>query len=111
MHQCAHSGRYCASHCRRKSRANFLGQDLVKTTSCTQQYDWAQGAWQLNQGYSTVQDAQFHVVVYDLGVKRNHLRMLAEQGCKITVVPAQTPASAVLAMQADGVFFRGRLNL
>lgn len=88
-----------------KAAPALLGQDLVKTTSCTQQYDWAQGAWQLNQGYSTVQDAQFHVVVYDLGVKRSHLRMLAEQGCKITVVPAQTPASAVLAMQADGVFF------
>lgn len=88
-----------------KAAPTLLGQDLVKTTTCTQQYDWTQGAWQLGQGYGTVQDAQFHVVVYDLGVKYSLLRMLAGQGCKVTVVPAPTPASAVLAMQADGVFF------
>ncbi|WP_305806963.1 carbamoyl phosphate synthase small subunit, partial [Stenotrophomonas sp. YIM B06876] len=60
--------------------------------------------WQLGTGYGTLSAPQFHVVAYDFGVKFNILRMLAERGCKVTVVPAQTPAAEVLALQPDGVF-------
>ncbi len=67
-------------------------------------YDWTEGEWQLGKGYVTPQDFKFHVVAYDFGVKRNILRMLAERGCKLTVVPAQTSAADVLALKPDGVF-------
>ncbi|MFK8016666.1 MAG: carbamoyl phosphate synthase small subunit, partial [Gammaproteobacteria bacterium] len=67
---------------------------------------WSEGTWQLGEGFSDKTDEQlpWHVVAYDFGVKRNILRMLADRGCRLTVVPAQTPAAEVLAMQPDGVF-------
>ena len=83
---------------------SMAGQDLAKVVSCTAPYDWTQSTWALGSGYATRSEQKFHVVAYDYGVKFNILRMLAERGCKLTVVPAQTPAKDVLAMKPDGVF-------
>jgi len=89
-----------------KARAfpGMAGQDLARTVTTDQQADWRQSVWQLGAGYSQQEDGKFHVVAYDFGVKHNILRLLTERGCRITVVPAQTPAEAVLAMNPDGVF-------
>ncbi|MFN3843736.1 MAG: glutamine-hydrolyzing carbamoyl-phosphate synthase small subunit [Rehaibacterium terrae] len=80
------------------------GMDLAKVVSTTRRYAWDEGRLDLDRGEFVRADARFRVVAYDFGVKRNILRMLAERGCAITVVPAQTPASEVLALQPDGVF-------
>lgn len=102
--------------------AGLAGMDLAQVVSCDESYEWNEGVWQLgtvhgqeaglkreDQAKSAVSSRcantqSFHVVAYDFGVKRNILRMLAERGCKITVVPAKTPATVVLAMHPDGVF-------
>jgi len=83
---------------------SMAGQDLAQTVSCDQAYAWDQGEWQLGAGYVRQQNERFHVVAYDFGVKRNILRMLAARGCRLTVVPATTPAAEVLALRPDGVF-------
>ncbi|GGX85261.1 carbamoyl-phosphate synthase small chain [Litchfieldella qijiaojingensis] len=81
------------------------GMDLAKVVSCRAPYEWSEGEWSLGSGYAdTNGDRPYHVVAYDYGVKRNILRMLASRGCRLTVVPAQTPAAEVLAMSPDGVF-------
>ncbi|WP_110674126.1 glutamine-hydrolyzing carbamoyl-phosphate synthase small subunit [Salinicola sp. RZ23] len=82
------------------------GMDLAKVVSCRETYEWHEGEWALGQGYADTAHGPrpYHVVAYDYGVKRNILRMLASRGCRLTVVPAQTPASEVLAMSPDGVF-------
>ncbi|TDX24656.1 carbamoyl-phosphate synthase small subunit [Modicisalibacter xianhensis] len=82
------------------------GMDLAKEVSCKATYEWSQGEWALGAGYADAAAGEhpYHVVAYDYGVKYNILRMLAERGCRLTVVPAQTPASEVLAMNPDGVF-------
>ena len=82
----------------------MAGQDLAKVVSTQTVYEWTETEWQLGEGFGTQTEPKFKVVAYDFGVKRNILRMLAERGCAITVVPAQTPASEVLAMNPDGVF-------
>lgn len=93
-----------------KAFAGLKGMDLAKEVCTDQQYSWSEGSWQLSdtgeQSYPVLSDdkADFHVVAYDFGVKRNILRMLVDRGCRLTVVPAQTPASDVLAMNPDGVF-------
>ncbi|OIR08789.1 carbamoyl-phosphate synthase small chain [mine drainage metagenome] len=105
--------------------AGLAGMDLAQVVSCDKPYEWTQREWELGVGYRDtgcgIQDAaksgavgsaesriqnpaSFHVVAYDFGVKRNILRMLAERGCRITVVPAKTSAAEVLAMKPDGVF-------
>ncbi len=84
--------------------AGLAGMDLAKVVSCTASYPWTQGEWTLDKGYVAQAAAPYRVVAYDFGVKHNILRMLAERGCQITVVPAQTPAAEVLAMNPDGVF-------
>jgi carbamoyl-phosphate synthase small subunit len=84
--------------------AGLEGMDLAKEVSCTKSYTWTQREWELGVGYPEAEHTKFHVVAYDFGVKRNILRMLAERGCRITVVPAQTAAKEVLAMEPDGVF-------
>lgn len=84
--------------------AGLAGMDLAQEVSCDHPYEWTQRVWDLATGYGELSEAKFHVVAYDFGVKRNILRMLAERGCKITVVPAKTSAAEVLAMQPDGVF-------
>lgn len=87
-----------------KGFAGMAGQDLARTVSITENVDWRQGVWQLGAGHPEVGETAFHVVAYDFGVKHNILRLLAGRGCRITVVPAQTPAQAVLAMNPDGIF-------
>jgi len=79
------------------------GMDLAKVVSAKEPYPWNEGEWTLN-GYVPGGEPRFNVVAYDYGVKKNILRMLAARGCKLTVVPAQTPAAEVLAMKPDGVF-------
>ena len=80
------------------------GMDLAKEVTTNEQYEWLGGTWELGEGYRHAQESQFHVVAYDYGAKHNILRMLVERGCRLTVVPATTPASEVLAMNPDGVF-------
>jgi len=80
------------------------GMDLAKVVSVAETYSWMEGSWQLGRGHITPDSSRFHVVAYDFGAKRNILRMLVDRGCRLTVVPAQTPAAEVLAMKPDGVF-------
>lgn len=80
------------------------GMDLAKVVSTDKTYPFNEGSWELGQGFSKKIPAQFKVVAYDYGAKGNILRMLVERGCELTVVPAQTPASEVLALKPDGVF-------
>lgn len=87
-----------------KAFAGLAGMDLAKVVSVTKPYDWTEGEWTLGKGYSKQEAPRFHVVAYDYGIKRNILRMLAERGCRLTVVPAQTSAADVLALNPDGVF-------
>ncbi len=81
------------------------GMDLAKEVSCKQAYEWNEAEWALGRGNidATGSERPFHVVVYDYGVKYNILRMLASRGCRLTVVPAQTPAGEVLAHSPDGI--------
>lgn len=83
---------------------SMAGKDLAKAVSCTVAYDWTQGEWCLGEGFRQPENLPYHVVAYDFGVKHTILRMLAERGCRLTVVPAQTPAAEVLALNPDGVF-------
>jgi carbamoyl-phosphate synthase small subunit len=80
------------------------GMDLAKVVSTPSPYRWSEGQLDLDRGECVRAEPRFRVVAYDFGVKRNILRMLAERGCDVHVVPAQTPAADVLAMQPDGVF-------
>lgn len=80
------------------------GMDLAKEVSVKKSYQWTEGSWNLGQGFAKPDNSAFHVVAYDFGVKRNILRMLADRGCRLTVVPAQTPAEEVLALNPDGIF-------
>ena len=82
----------------------LAGMDLAKVVSASARYEWKQAEWALEGGYRDRADGRFHVVAYDFGVKYNILRMLVERGCRLTVVPAQTPAAEVLALNPDGVF-------
>ncbi len=88
-----------------KSFGGLKGMDLAKEVTTTGSYQWNDNVWNLetNQPHENPEE-KFHVVAYDYGVKRNILRMLVERGCKVTVVPAKTTASEVLAMSPDGVF-------
>jgi carbamoyl-phosphate synthase small subunit len=87
-----------------KAAASMAGLDLAKVVSETHPYDWTETEWVLGSGYGKQMAPKFHVVAYDFGVKRNILRMLASRGCKVTVVPAQTPAAEVLKHRPDGIF-------
>jgi len=82
----------------------LAGLDLAKVVSTPMPYAWSQTDWSLQDGYGELTNPQRHVVAYDFGVKFNILRLLASRGCRVTVVPAQTPAREVLAMRPDGVF-------
>lgn len=87
-----------------RSFPGLSGMDLAKVVSVTQPYEWTQTEWALGHGYGKQDAPKYHVVAYDFGVKFNILRMLAERGCRVTVVPAQTSAADVLAHNPDGVF-------
>ena len=82
----------------------MAGQDLAKVVSCRTPYEWTESTWALGAGYRRPEAPRCHVVAFDYGVKHNILRMLAERRCRVTVVPAETPARDVLAMRPDGVF-------
>ncbi|AAP95221.1 carbamoyl-phosphate synthase small subunit [[Haemophilus] ducreyi] len=92
-----------------KSFGSMAGKDLAKEVTCQHRYEWQEGIWHLptnNAGkpFNLQTTPTFHVVAYDFGIKQNILRMLAERGCKITVVPAQTSAEDILALNPDGIF-------
>ncbi len=87
-----------------RAAPSLKGLDLAKVVSTTAELPWREGEYVLDDSRFDAPDARFHVVAYDFGVKRNILRMLAQRGCRITVVPAQTPAERVLALKPDGVF-------
>ena len=88
-----------------KEFPGLVGMDLAQEVSCKQSYSWEEGGWDLVEGHRIPEvPGQYHVVAYDFGVKRNILRMLTDRSCRVTVVPARTPASEVLALQPDGVF-------
>lgn len=80
------------------------GMDLAKQVTTSESYGWREHSWVLGSGFKTAGEQKYKVVAYDYGVKRNILRMLVDRDCELTVVPAQTPASEVLAMQPDGIF-------
>ncbi|MBV7486340.1 glutamine-hydrolyzing carbamoyl-phosphate synthase small subunit [Bordetella sp. BOR01] len=84
--------------------SGMTGLDLAKVVSIKASQDWKQGTWELGQGFGAPIQDRFHVVAYDFGVKYNILRLMADRGCRITLVPAQTPAEDVLKLDPDGVF-------
>jgi carbamoyl-phosphate synthase small subunit len=89
-----------------KEFAGLKGMDLAKEVTTSKSYQWREGSWALGAGHKTFSDGELphHVVAYDFGVKRNILRMLTDRGCRLTVVPAETSAADVMAMNPDGVF-------
>ncbi|MES2049732.1 MAG: glutamine-hydrolyzing carbamoyl-phosphate synthase small subunit [Pseudomonadota bacterium] len=87
-----------------KSFPGLSGMDLAKVVSVKKAYEWTEAEWTLGKGYGVLTNPKFHVVAFDFGVKRNILRMLAQRGCKVTVMPAQSTAADVLALNPDGVF-------
>jgi len=89
-----------------KTFAGLKGLDLAKEVCSKDTYQWEQKSWDLTSGYATQrkEEQRFHIVAYDFGVKNNILRMLADRGCQITVVPAQTSSKDVLALNPDGIF-------
>ncbi|MGL6416789.1 glutamine-hydrolyzing carbamoyl-phosphate synthase small subunit [Aeromonas allosaccharophila] len=96
------------AHALEQARAfpGLKGMDLAKEVTVGEAYSWTEGSWQLGKGHVTpdADQLKYHVVAYDFGVKRNILRMLVDRGCRLTVVPAKTPAAEVLAMNPDGIF-------
>ncbi|APX75832.1 glutamine-hydrolyzing carbamoyl-phosphate synthase small subunit [Achromobacter insolitus] len=84
--------------------AGMAGQDLAKVVSVKDRAEWTEGTWQLGEGFSKPDQSKFHVVAYDFGIKTNILRLLADRGCRLTVVPAQTSAEEVQKLNPDGVF-------
>jgi carbamoyl-phosphate synthase small subunit len=87
-----------------QSFSGLKGMDLAKEVSVKESFDWQGGIWDLESGYRVNSDNRFKIVAYDFGVKNNILRMLVDRDCEVTVVPAQTPASEVLAMKPHGIF-------
>ena len=86
--------------------AGLKGMDLAKEVTAAAAYEWQQGSWEYGTGHvePEADTLPYHVVAYDFGVKRNILRMLVDRGCRLTVVPAQTGAAEVLALEPDGIF-------
>jgi carbamoyl-phosphate synthase small subunit len=82
----------------------LAGMDLARVVSTAAPYEWTEGAWQLGKGHRAGSDARFHVVAFDYGIKRNILRLLAERGARVTVLPAQASARDALALKPDGIF-------
>jgi len=87
-----------------KAFPGLKGMDLAKVVTCKESFEWTESSWELGKGYTELDNPEYHVVAYDYGVKRNILRMLADRKCKLTVVPAETPAAEVLALNPDGIF-------
>jgi carbamoyl-phosphate synthase small subunit len=98
-----------AARARARGYPGMAGQDLAKVVTTAAPYAWSEGSWRLagpdgTPGHDTPEQSRFHVVAYDFGVKRNILRLMADRGCRLTVVPAQTPAAEVLKLKPDGIF-------
>jgi carbamoyl-phosphate synthase small subunit len=93
-----------AAIARARATPSMSGLDLAKVVSVREPYEWNQTTWALGRGHSALKEPRFHVVAYDFGVKFNILRMLGARACRVTVVPAETPAQQVLAQGPDGVF-------
>jgi carbamoyl-phosphate synthase small subunit len=87
-----------------RSFPGLAGMDLAKVVTVKAPYEWTEGRWENGKGYAKVENPRLHVVAFDYGIKRNILRMIAERGARVTVVPAQTPGREVLKMKPDGVF-------
>ncbi len=103
---CLMAGHIDEAEALKQARAfpGLKGMDLAKVVSTTQAYAWHEGEWALGKGYAKIDDGKFNVVAYDYGIKRNILRMLAQRGCNVTVLPAQASAEAALALKPDGIF-------
>jgi carbamoyl-phosphate synthase small subunit len=103
---CLMSGEVDIAAALKKAREfpGLAGMDLAKVVSTEKPYEWTEGSWQQGKGYRRIENPRFHVVAYDYGVKHNILRMIADRGARVTVVPAQTPAREVLRMKPNGVF-------
>ena len=93
-----------AAIARARAAPSMTGLDLAKVVSCATPYGWTSGAWALGAGYRPMGEARFHVVAYDYGAKHNILRLLAQRGCRLTIVPAKTSATEVRALAPDGIF-------
>ena len=93
-----------AAVARAQAAPSMAGLDLAQVVSASEPQAWTETEWVLGTGYGQLADARFHVVAYDFGIKRNILRMLASRGCRVTVVPAKTPAAEVLKLRPDGIF-------
>ena len=89
---------------RARAAPPMTGLDLAQVVTCASPYEWNGGPWTLGAGYQPMREAKFHVVAYDFGAKHNILRLLAQRGCRLTVVPAKTSAGEVLALKPDGIF-------
>jgi len=87
-----------------KSFPGLAGMDLAKVVTTDKAYQWTEGSWELGKGYRKPESPRFHVVAYDYGIKRNILRLIADRGARVTVVPASYPAKEVLKLKPDGVF-------
>ncbi len=87
-----------------RAAPSMAGLDLAREVSCVEPFEWNESTWTLEAGYAKSAARTHHVVAYDFGAKRNILRMLANRGCRVTVMPAQTPSSQVLALRPDGIF-------
>jgi carbamoyl-phosphate synthase small subunit len=100
------SGKFDIAALKKEARdwPGLVGMDLVPMVTSAQRFTWDEGEWVWGKGYPRTNDAEFHVVAIDYGVKRNILRLLASSGCKVTVVPATTSADDIIALKPDGVF-------
>ena len=100
------SGQFDLAALKKQAREwpGLVGMDLVPKVTSTQRFTWDETPWQWDKGYGKQATPEFHVVAIDYGIKRNILRLLAHVGCKVTVVPARTPADEIMALRPDGVF-------
>jgi carbamoyl-phosphate synthase small subunit len=100
------SGRFDLEALKREAKGwpGLVGMDLVPMVTTGQRFTWQETPWQWGEGYGALRDPEFHVVAIDYGIKRNILRQLAGNGCRVTVVPAQTSAADILALRPDGIF-------
>ena len=101
---CLSTGDVDAALGKAKAFPGLAGMDLAKVVTTDKPYEWTDGRWELGTGYRKLENPKSHVVAYDYGIKHNILRLIAERGARITVVPAQMPAREVLRMKPDGVF-------
>jgi carbamoyl-phosphate synthase small subunit len=102
----APDGRFDVEDLKKQAREwpGLLGMDLVPMVTSGQRFSWDETAWQWDKGYERQPAPEFHVVAVDYGIKRNILRLLASTGCRVTVVPAMTPAEDIFALKPDGIF-------